>query len=160
MTLPTVFWTSADEGSSIMLHLVPHVLPALVSPLGPENPTPGQQRPESQTSQSTTTGASASTALEMLVSILADKGPKPFPPELRANACSLLSSVGAGGAGIQDADGTDVLETVKDATRSAILALANLPVGVPGAESTSASRATQMMRAAAARTLSVLSLST
>lgn len=136
--------------------LVPHVLPALVSPLGPENPSP-QPRPMSQSSQATSqSGGSASTALEMLVAILTDKGPKPFPPELRANACSLLSSVGAGGANITDADGTDVLEMVKEATRPAVLALANLPAPDASAESTPASRATQIMRAAAARTLSVM----
>ncbi|KDQ07955.1 hypothetical protein BOTBODRAFT_38392 [Botryobasidium botryosum FD-172 SS1] len=81
-------------------------------------------------------------ALDMLAVILSSPE-RAFPPELRANVCALLGTVGKDAA------------TVRDATRTAVRALAeaNANVNHSAAAATTGSGQEKLVRAAAARTL-------
>jgi len=144
---------------------VSHVLTALVSPLGPEQPA--VPRPSSRGSTSTSQGgSSASNALEMIVHILRSPS-KSFPPELRSNACSLLSSVGRQDADVLsllDQERTGIAAAVKEATKPAVMALARSNERAPSLPSSASSptsptsRGPNIARLSAARTLSVWGL--
>ncbi len=152
------------------------MLSALFSPLGPEQPVSGSAAVEEGTSM--VNGApiinntanplgipNISTAFDMIVFILGPKG-KVFPPELRSNACSLLSSVGRKDPEIiLDADKTTMLAAMEAAAKPVVVALATelvtgwdtpiSPVSTSTTGSTSPARNPQLVRNAAMRTLSV-----
>lgn len=148
-----------------------HVVTTLVSALGPDIPTSVTRSPpisEASTSTSLANeGSAAATALDMVTSyVLSPKG-KSLPPELRANACSLLTSLGRQDVALDAAD-TEKLAlvvTIREAARPALVALANehvaandatspplSPVGGP-VTSVSSSRNPNLVRTAAVRTL-------
>lgn len=112
--------------------VVPHVLTALTSPLGPDAPNPATRSPpisEASTSTSLANeGSTTATALDMITQILSSKG-RTFEPELRANACSLLTSIGRHDVAIDAADSEKLalITTIKEATRSTLISLASEP---------------------------------
>lgn len=144
---------------------MPHVLTALVSSLGPDGPQdPTSALSSANSSSQDDAGTpSISTALDMVVHILSPRG-RVFPPELRSNACSLLSSIGRRDPDILlDDDKVALLSEVREAARPALVALANGPVqsldnpltpSSPVASSPS-SRGPNLVRNAAVRTLYV-----
>jgi len=144
---------------------VPHVLTALVSPLGPD----GSHDPTSALSSTNSSSLddsgvpSISTALDMVVHILSPRG-RIFPPELRSNACSLLTTIGRDVS--LDEEKAALLSEVREAARPALVALANEPIqslDVPQSPispvaSSPSSRGPNLVRNAAVRTLSVWGL--
>jgi hypothetical protein len=155
--------------------IVPNVVTTLVSALGPDMPASVTRSPpisEASTSTSLANeGSTTATALDMITSyILSPKG-KSLPPELRANACSLLTSVGRQDVAIDaaDAEKLALVVSIREAARPTLVALANepvvpvaandatssppmSPVGGPIA-SVSSGRHPNLVRTAAARTL-------
>lgn len=109
-----------------------------MSALGPDMPASATRSPpmsEASTSTSLANeGPITATALDMITSyILSPKG-KSLPPELRANACSLLTSVGRQDVAIDatDVEKLELVSNIRDAARPVLVALANEPV-VPAA---------------------------
>jgi len=153
---------------------VPHVVTALVSALGPDMPASVTRSPpisEASTSTSLANeGSTTATALDMVTSyILSPKG-RSLPPELRANACSLLTSVGRHDVMVDatDTEKVEMVENIREAARLALVSLANEPVVHVAANDTTSSppmspvsgpvasvsgRDPNLVRTAAARTL-------
>lgn len=166
---------SGADTPKLTLFLVPHVVTALVSALGPDVPASVTRSPpisEASTSTSLANeGSTTATALDMItLYILSPKG-KSLPPELRANACSLLTSVGRQDVAIDiaDVEKLALVVNIREAARPALVALADdpvvqvsandatsspptSPVGGPVA-SISSGRNPNLVRIAAARTL-------
>ncbi|KAF9521131.1 hypothetical protein BS47DRAFT_13193 [Hydnum rufescens UP504] len=139
-----------------------------VSPLGPD----GSHDPTSALSSTNSSSlddsgvASISTALDMVVHILSPRG-RIFPPELRSNACSLLTTIGRRDPDVLlDDEKAALLSEVREAARPALVALANEPIqslDVPQSPTSPvapspSSRGPNLVRNAAVRTLSVWGL--
>jgi hypothetical protein len=135
----------AADTETLTLAVVPHVVTALVSALGPDMPASVTRSPpisEASTSTSLANeGSATATALDMVTSyILSPKG-RSLPPELRANACSLLTSVGRHDvvADATDTEKVEMVENIREAARPALVSLANEPVVHVAANDTTSS---------------------
>lgn len=115
-----------------MLSIAPIVLNAIVSSLTAEGqgPSPPISASTSVASQSqAAASSSSSSALDMLTSILANKDPAfPFPPELRANVCSLILQLERGKS--HEGVDSEKIATLKEETSTVLKEAVETSTGV------------------------------